>query len=310
MRNNLVSILLKEPFQVKQVIGKIHPNQLRQVLVFATRSKNWKLRRNSIELLGTVASAYRMDKDNERHFQVLQSFRNLPEIFMKLATRDKNEAVQSSAAWALGQVNDWPEIFHERVLRPTSVAGHVGIDTSLPFLPPGGDSGCVRSREAIKLAKQFIPHFDGHGFEMRWDTRDLYLGPYYRVLKDPESPRKGRCIEYFFMWSRQNWPISLFFSSYFWPLLSLLALFQRETNLHSPAGWLAGATRRRCHPHCLRLVSNSIPTQMFQERFLVRCGRRASCWVSLVESLGRTLCSRARSSGHIHHIQGYFIAKA
>jgi hypothetical protein len=133
------------------------------------------------------------------------------------------EPIRRTFAWTLSQINDWPTYFNERVLDNKKVQRSISIDGSLTFLPPLGHATELPPDEQLDLARRFLPHFDGKGFELRWDTKKYYVGPFFRVMKHPDDDTRA-CIQYVYIWSRQMWPLSAFFTFYFWPALSLLAV--------------------------------------------------------------------------------------
>ncbi len=141
-----------------------------------------------------------------------------------ISARDlKNpERLRRAAAWVLSQINDWPSEFNRKVFDDKELQKHTLIDASLAFMPQIGEAEELDVDE-LKMALRFLPHLDGKGIELRWDTRNYHLGPFFRVMCDPYDKAR-RCIQYVYIWSRQVWPISAFFTFYFWPFLSLLAL--------------------------------------------------------------------------------------
>jgi hypothetical protein len=121
-------------------------------------------------------------------------------------------------------------------------------------------------QEQVQLAKKFLPHIDARGFELRWDTKKYFVGPFFRVFAHPSNDRRA-CIQYLYVWSRQNWPISSFFTYYWWPMLGLLSLLPGiiqnigivETRVPLVAfaiGMVAWGTFRTLHPQKMRCFKN------------------------------------------------------
>ncbi len=222
--NDLVSLLLK--YRTMEVVEKVAPEDVTRIITITTSSSNWKVRRNAVEVLGTIAQYFRSKNLYADKWNVLQASGNILENVLSIAKNDVNESVQRAAAWALSQINQWPEIFNRKVLDSKEVGEQVEINSSLPYLAPEEEVHYAERQGSLELAARFMPHLDGRGIELRWDTRDLYLGVLYRVLEDPETPDR-KCIQYIYLWSKQNWPISQFFTGYFWPILTLVVLFER-----------------------------------------------------------------------------------
>jgi hypothetical protein len=194
------------------------------VSVVLDRNSPWRDRQKAAENIGVLARKLRRTATLDKLLNKLAKFPNFQDNLLDIATGpDVNEPLRRAAAWTLSQLNDWPDYFNERVLDDKQLESHTTIDASLAFLPELGYANAPPVSEQLETAKKFLPHLDGKGFELRWDTKNHYVGPFFRVLQHPDDDTR-RCIEYIYVWSRQVWPISGFFTYYFWPLLSFMAL--------------------------------------------------------------------------------------
>ena len=146
------------------------------------------------------------------------------EKLVEIATDiDQPELLRRTAAWTVSGMNDWPSIFNSKVLGDKRIEASTHIDASLIFQPELGDVKEMSSEEQVQYAKKFLPHIDAKGFELRWDTKKNFIGPFFRVFSHPSNSARV-CIQYLYVWSRQSWPISSFFTYYLWPMLGVLSL--------------------------------------------------------------------------------------
>jgi hypothetical protein len=227
--------------------------------------KPWRERKKAAEKIGGLAKGLRKKRALETLMKELGRFPGFADELLTIATDlDLPEPLRRAAAWAISQINDWPGYFNERVLDDIKLESHTTIDSSLAFLPELGYAREIPIDEQLQLAKRFLPHLDGRGFELRWDTKNFHVGPFFRILQHADDDTR-RCIQYIYVWSSQSWPISGFFSFYFWPLLSFLSIIPwivRESALAFAAEVLlavfltAIGIYRTLHPHEMRCFKN------------------------------------------------------
>lgn len=187
-------------------------------------AKPWRDRQKAIDQLGKLARERRMKGQIDSLLKELSVVPRFVQKLVEIATDvDQPELLRRTAAWTVSQMNDWPAIFNSKVLGDGRIAPSTDIDASLIFQPELGDVKEMTSEEQVQYAKKFLPHIDATGFELRWDTKKNFVGPFFRVFSHPNNNARV-CIQYLYIWSRQSWPISSFFTYYLWPMLGLLSL--------------------------------------------------------------------------------------
>jgi hypothetical protein len=202
--------------------------------ILLSQGSSWRERQKAAEQIGVLARNFRRAGALDKLLNMLGKFPHFQDDLLTIATDpDLSEPLRRAAAWTMSQLNNWPDYFNERVLDDKNLESHTTTDASLAFLPELGYAKPLPAGEQLEAAKKFLPHLDGKGFELRWDTKNHYVGPFFRVLQHPDDDTR-RCIELIYIWSRQVWPISGFFTYYFWPLLGVIALVP---NVAGFLGW-------------------------------------------------------------------------
>jgi hypothetical protein len=198
------------------------------------QGRSWRERQKAAEHIGVLAKNYRRAGDLEKLLDKLEKFPRFQDNLLAIATDPTlEEPLRRASAWTMSQLNNWPDYFNEKVLDDKKLESHTTTDASLAFLPELGYAKPLSAAEQLEAARRFLPHLDGKGFELRWDTINHYVGLFFRVLQHPNDDTR-RCIEFIYIWSRQVWPISGFFTYYFWPLLGIIALIP---NVAGFLGW-------------------------------------------------------------------------
>jgi hypothetical protein len=187
-------------------------------------SKPWRIRQKAVDQIGKLAKERRMIGQLDSLLNELSVVPRFVQKLLGIATDlDQPELLRRTAAWAISEMNEWPARFNSKVLTDKRIAASTAIDASLTFQPELGNVKEMTPEEQVQYAKKFLPHIDAKGFELRWDTKKNFVGPFFRVLRHPDNDAKI-CVQYLYTWSRQSWPISSFFTYYLWPMLGLLSL--------------------------------------------------------------------------------------
>src|SRR3989304_3634167 len=99
------------------------------------REKPWRERRDAADEIGKLARRMRREGELPSLIEVLRKLPSFALELLNMATDlELAEPLRRATAWALSQINEWPDHFKQKILDENELEPGTTIDGSIVFL--------------------------------------------------------------------------------------------------------------------------------------------------------------------------------